>query len=119
MIAPILATAQKKSGVAPTPPMGWNSWNYFHCDVSEDLIREMADAMISSGMKDAGYEYIVIDDCWQIARDEHGLVVADPERFPSGIRALADYIHSLGLKVWNLFRCGKEDLPEEARKLSV
>jgi len=84
--------------LAPTPPMGWNSWNKFGCDVSEELIREMADAMVSSGMKEAGYGYIVIDDCWQVDRDENGQIVADPERFPSGMKALADYVHSRGLK---------------------
>ena len=86
------------TALAPTPPMGWNSWNKFGCNVSEDLIRQMADAMVKSGMKNAGYQYVVIDDCWQIARDKDGNIVADPERFPSGIKALADYIHSLGLK---------------------
>lgn len=103
------ATAQqKKTGVAPTPPMGWNSWNYFHCDVSEDLIKEMADAMVESGMKDAGYEYVVIDDCWQVSRDEDGVIVADPERFPSGMKALADYIHGLGLKFGIYSDAGKK-----------
>ena len=84
--------------LAPTPPLGWNSWNKFGCNVSADLIRQMADAMVKSGMKDAGYKYIVIDDCWQVNRDENGDIVADPIRFPQGIRALAGYIHSLGLK---------------------
>ncbi|MBN2761660.1 MAG: glycoside hydrolase family 27 protein, partial [Bacteroidales bacterium] len=70
--------------LAPTPPMGWNSWNKFGCNVSEVLIKEMADAMVKSGLRDAGYEYIVIDDCWQINRDTTGNIVADPERFPSG-----------------------------------
>jgi alpha-galactosidase len=78
--------------------MGWNSWNKFQCNVSEDLIKSMADAMVSSGMKDAGYQYVVIDDCWQVSRDATGNIVADPQRFPSGIKALADYIHSKGLK---------------------
>lgn len=78
--------------------MGWNSWNYFHCDVSEATIRAMADAMAANGMKAAGYEYIVIDDCWQVARDENGRILADPERFPSGMKALADYVHGKGLK---------------------
>ncbi|MEJ2215438.1 MAG: glycoside hydrolase family 27 protein [Gemmatimonadota bacterium] len=78
--------------------MGWNSWNHFGCDVSETLIRETADAMVASGMKDAGYEYVVIDDCWQVSRDEDGTLVADPERFPHGMKALADYVHSKGLK---------------------
>ncbi|MEJ2678492.1 MAG: glycoside hydrolase family 27 protein [Gemmatimonadota bacterium] len=84
--------------LALTPPMGWNSWNHFGCDVSEKLIRETADAMVASGMKDAGYEYVVIDDCWQVSRDKDGTLVADPERFPHGMKALADYVHSKGLK---------------------
>ncbi len=84
--------------LAATPPMGWNSWNKFHCDVSEKLIREMADAMVSSGMKEAGYQYIVIDDCWQVSRDASGNIVPDPQRFPSGMKALSDYVHSKGLK---------------------
>ncbi len=66
--------------------------------MSEDLIKQAADAMVSSGMKDAGYEYIVIDDCWQVGRDEQGNIIPDPKRFPSGIKALADYVHSKGLK---------------------
>ena len=85
--------------LALTPPMGWNSWNKFGCDVSEQLIREMADAAVSTGMKDAGYQYVNIDDCWQVSRDDAGNIVADAERFPSGIKALADYIHSKGLKL--------------------
>ena len=84
--------------LALTPPMGWNSWNTFKCDINENLIKEIADAMVSSGMKDAGYEYVIIDDCWQVSRDSAGNIQADPEKFPSGIKALADYIHSKGLK---------------------
>ncbi|MDR7333774.1 glycoside hydrolase family 27 protein [Roseateles asaccharophilus] len=87
-----------KPKLLPTPPMGWNSWNKFKCDVSEKLIREQADAMVSNGLRDAGYKYIVIDDCWQKSRDADGNIQADPERFPSGIKALADYVHSKGLK---------------------
>ncbi len=93
-----LAGAQKFDGLALTPPMGWNSWNKFSCDVTESLIRETADAMVASGLKDAGYEYIVIDDCWHGERDSLGFIQPDPVRFPSGIKALADYIHSKGLK---------------------
>ncbi len=85
-------------GLAKTPPMGWNSWNKFGCNVNEDLIREVADAMVDTGMKDAGYQYVVIDDCWQVAREDRGMIVADPKRFPSGMKALADYVHSKGLK---------------------
>lgn len=86
------------NGLAQTPPMGWNTWNRFACDVNEQLIRDAADAMVRTGMRDAGYEYIVIDDCWHGARDENGDIQPDPERFPSGMRALGDYIHSRGLK---------------------
>jgi len=96
-----VASAQESnspsSGLALTPPMGWNSWNKFGCDVSEEMIKSVADAMVKSGMKDAGYQYVVIDDCWQISRDANGDIVADPQRFPAGIKALADYVHSLGL----------------------
>jgi alpha-galactosidase len=86
------------NGLARTPPMGWNSWNRFGCNVSEALVRHAADAMVRTGMKAAGYQYIVIDDCWQIGRDKDGNIVPDPKRFPSGIKPLADYVHSLGLK---------------------
>src|SRR4051812_13727326 len=96
-ISPSFLTAQPAT-LAATPPMGWNSWNKFGCNVSEDMIREMADAMVKSGMKDAGYQYIVIDDCWQVSRDGNGNIVPDPKRFSSGIKALADYVHSKGLK---------------------
>jgi alpha-galactosidase len=86
------------NGLARTPPMGWNSWNHFACDVSSTLIREIADAMAANGMRDAGYQYVVIDDCWQVARDRAGRLVADSARFPEGMKALADYVHSKGLK---------------------
>jgi alpha-galactosidase len=100
-LALALATAPLASaadGLALKPPMGRNSWNKFGCNVSEQLIRGAADALVTSGMKDAGYEYVVIDDCWQVRRDTDGRIVPDPDRFPSGIRALADYVHSKGLK---------------------
>src|SRR4029079_2372902 len=84
--------------LAATPPMGWNSWNKFGCDGSEKLIRDTADALVSTGMKDAGYQYLVIDDCWQVRRDADGRIVADPDRFPSGMKALSDYVHGKGLK---------------------
>jgi len=93
------ANAQmQRNALAQTPPMGWNSWNKFACHVSEDLIKSAADAIATNGMKDAGYQYVVIDDCWQVSRDENGNIVADPKTFPSGIKALADYVHSKGLK---------------------
>lgn len=89
---------KKYENLALTPPMGWNSWNKFACNVDEKLIKEVADAMVSSGMKDAGYTYINIDDCWHGDRDEQGFIHPDPKRFPSGMKALADYVHSKGLK---------------------
>jgi alpha-galactosidase len=92
------AKTSPSANLALTPPMGWNSWNKFGCNVSEDMIKGMADAMVKSGMKDAGYQYVVIDDCWQVSRDQDGNIIADSQRFPSGIKALADYVHSLGLK---------------------
>ena len=93
-----VAPAKAGDGLALTPPMGWNSWNKFQCNVSEQLIRGAADALVASGMKDAGYQYVVIDDCWQVSRAADGTIVADAQRFPSGIKALADYVHSKGLK---------------------
>jgi len=102
LAAPLLAVAASRrpldNGLARTPPMGWNSWNHFACDVSDRLIRETADAMVTSGMRDAGYRYVIIDDCWQVARTPAGIIVADSIRFPEGIKALADYVHAKGLK---------------------
>ncbi|WP_374048156.1 glycoside hydrolase family 27 protein [uncultured Parabacteroides sp.] len=92
------------NSLAQTPPMGWNSWNKFGCNVSESLLKEIADAMVTSGMKDAGYEYIVIDDCWQVGRDEQGNIQVDSVRFPSGMKVLADYIHGKGLKL-GIYSC--------------
>ena len=86
------------NGLALTPPMGWNSWNKFACNITEQTVRDTADAMASSGMRDAGYQYVVIDDCWHGPRDANGFITADAQKFPSGIKALADYIHSKGLK---------------------
>lgn len=91
--------AQKFQTLALTPPMGWNSWNYFECeDINEQVVKEIADAMVTSGMKDAGYQYINIDDCWQIGRDAEGKIIVDSVKFPNGIKHLADYIHGKGLK---------------------
>lgn len=88
-----------QNGLARTPQMGWNSWNKFRCDVSEDLIKRTAHTIIDSGLAAKGYNYVNLDDCWQIGRDEKtGRILEDPERFPSGMKALADYVHSLGLK---------------------
>jgi alpha-galactosidase len=87
------------NGVGRTPPMGWNSWNTFFCNINESLIRGMADSIVSTGMRDAGYQYVVVDDCWMNPnRDSSGNLQGDPSRFPSGMKALGDYIHARGLK---------------------
>ena len=81
------------------PPMGWNSWNTFGEDINEQTVRAAADAIVEKGLRDAGYEYVVIDDCWSLPeRGKDGRIVPNPEKFPSGMKALADYIHSKGLK---------------------
>ncbi len=96
---PIYASAEKFKGLAPTPPMGWNSWNTFAMKIDEKLIKETAEALITSGMRDAGYNYIVIDDGWEaMTRDAQGNLVPDPNKFPSGMKALGNYLHSKGLK---------------------
>jgi len=97
--APNDGTVYKYPNLAQTPPMGWNSWNTFACNIDEKLVRETADAMVASGMRDAGYRYVNIDDCWHGERDAQGVIQPDPKRFPSGIESLADYVHSKGLKI--------------------
>lgn len=92
------ASAQSFKDYAKTPPMGWNSWNTFAKDISETKIMAIADAMVSTGLKDAGYQYVVIDDGWALERSADGTMVANPEKFPKGIKYLSDYIHSKGLK---------------------
>src|SRR5678816_3704175 len=87
--------AQKFEGLALTPPMGWNSWNTFQTNISEQLVKDIADVIISSGMKDAGYQYIVLDDGWMAKeRDSNGNLVPDPGKFPNGMKVLIDYVHS-------------------------
>ncbi|MCD6346536.1 MAG: NPCBM/NEW2 domain-containing protein [Bacteroidales bacterium] len=91
--------------LAPTPPMGWNSWNCFQADINEQVIKEIADAMVKTGMRDAGYQYLVLDDGWMASeRDDDGNLQADPEKFPNGMKALGDYIHSRGLK-YGIYEC--------------
>lgn len=91
--------------IVDRPPMGWNSWNTFGENISESLIREIADAMVDLGYLDAGYNYLVIDDCWsERQRDSNGRLVPDRKKFPSGMKALADYVHSKGLK-FGMYSC--------------
>lgn len=98
-VKPAAAAPAKFTELAKTPQMGWNTWNTFACDINEQLIRESADALVSSGMREAGYVYVNIDDCWHGKRDENGFIQPDPQRFPSGMKALADYVHARGLKL--------------------
>ena len=85
--------------VASTPPMGWNSWNLFEEEVSEKLVKQIADAMVNSGMAGTGYQYLVIDDFWVGGRNAKNELFPDPVRFPNGMKVLADYVHSKGLKL--------------------
>ena len=97
--------AGKFEGLAITPPMGWNSWNTFETNIDEKLVKETADIMVSSGMVAAGYNYIVLDDGWMTKqRDANGDLVPDPVKFPNGMKALIDYVHSKGLK-FGLYNC--------------
>ncbi len=86
------------NGVARTPPMGWNTWNTFGCNINETLIRQTADAIVANGLRDLGYKYVVVDDCWfNPNRDAQGNLQAHPQRFPSGMKSLGDYLHARGL----------------------
>lgn len=101
----ISSFSQKNDSLGKTPQMGWNSWNAFGTKIDEKLIKDIADAFVNLGLKDAGYEYIVLDDGWMdMQRDAQGNFVANPEKFPNGIKELADYVHSKGLK-FGLYSC--------------
>ena len=85
------------NGLGRTPPMGWNSWNKFGCNINEKLIRDTIDAIVNTGLAAAGYKYVNLDDCWQSSRDSNGKIVVDKNNFPNGIKPLVDYAHSKGL----------------------
>ncbi|MER0478519.1 NPCBM/NEW2 domain-containing protein [Streptomyces sp. Edi2] len=88
-------------GLAKTPPMGFNNWNSTNCraEFNEEMVKGIADLFVAKGLKDAGYQYVNLDDCWALpTRDGNGKLVPDPQRFPHGIKAVADYVHSKGLK---------------------
>lgn len=95
---------KQKKFVLLTPPMGWNSWNAFNMGINEKLIHKIADFMVRSGMRDAGYIYLNLDDGWQVSRDKNGVIQPDPKEFPTGMKALGDYIHSKGLK-YGIYTC--------------
>lgn len=101
----IAQKTNKYDGLAMTPPMGWNSWNTFETNIDEKLVKQTADIMVVSGMKAAGYTYIILDDGWMAKeRDTQGNLVPDPLKFPSGMKALIAYVHSKGLK-FGLYNC--------------
>lgn len=96
-----------RKALCAVPPMGWNSWNTFTEKINEDLIKKMVDSMKEQGFLEAGYEYVVIDDCWSLKeRDENGKLVADPEKFPNGMKVVADYVHEKGFKFGMYSCCG-------------
>ena len=87
------------------PPMGWNSWNTFGEQINEEVVMQSADLLVSSGLADVGYNYIVIDDCWSLRhRDANGHLVPDPAKFPHGMKYVSDYVHSKGLK-FGMYSC--------------
>ncbi|MFG3114936.1 NPCBM/NEW2 domain-containing protein [Streptomyces sp. NPDC048197] len=99
--APAHPAPRLPDGLAKTPPMGFNNWNSTHCraEFTEDMVKGIADLFLAKGLKDAGYQYVNLDDCWALpTRDANGKLVPDPRRFPHGIKAVADYVHSKGLK---------------------
>ena len=100
LISAFSQTKMLTGHLAPTPPMGFNTWNTFQTKISEDMLKEMVDVYVSSGMKESGYQYFVLDDGWMsMERDQNGSLVADPVKFPHGMKAFADYVHSKGLKL--------------------
>ena len=90
--------------LAQTPPMGWNSWNTFGSEVTADVVMEMADAIVESGLAKVGYEYVVIDDFWEAEERVDGRLTWDTDRFSNGIRPVADYVHNKGLKL-GIYSC--------------
>ena len=97
----------RKEYVVSTPPMGWNTWNTFYTEMNEDLVRSTADAMAETGLLDSGYRYLILDDGWSLReRGADGLLVPDPEKFPSGLSATVDYVHGRGLKFGIYSCCG-------------
>ncbi|HLH02950.1 MAG TPA: glycoside hydrolase family 27 protein [Bryobacteraceae bacterium] len=106
LFVPVLSRAQ----LAATPPMGWNSWETFRLNISEQLIRSIADAMVATGMKEAGYEYVIVDAGWKAAaRNADGTLAVNAARFPSGMKVLGDYIHARGLKFGLYTDAGRKD----------
>ncbi|KAL1631826.1 hypothetical protein SLS56_004188 [Neofusicoccum ribis] len=109
---PVIPGASSYNGLNLVPQMGWDNWNAFHCDVSEQLLLETAQAMVDYGLRDLGYQYVILDDCWSAGRNESGYLVPIKDKFPNGMRYVADKIHDLGLKFGmyssaGIFTCGR------------
>jgi alpha-galactosidase len=105
LIALLAVAMGLDNGLGKTPPMGWNSWNKFHCDINETLIKETADLLVSTGLAAKGYKYVNLDDCWQIDRNTTTKeIIEDKTKFPSGMGALGEYVHSKGL-LYGLYSC--------------
>eukprot|EP00746_Dinoflagellata_sp_MGD_P124564 gnl/MRDRNA2_/MRDRNA2_591617_c0_seq1.p1 gnl/MRDRNA2_/MRDRNA2_591617_c0~~gnl/MRDRNA2_/MRDRNA2_591617_c0_seq1.p1 ORF type:complete len:115 (+),score=15.29 gnl/MRDRNA2_/MRDRNA2_591617_c0_seq1:55-399(+) len=95
-----LFIVESTSNIAATPPMGFSTWYGFGADINEEIVLKTAEVMVSSGLRDAGYTYVLLDDGWMAPqRDRYGSIYGHPEKFPSGMKALADKIHALGMKV--------------------
>ncbi|KAF2466516.1 glycoside hydrolase [Lindgomyces ingoldianus] len=108
----IISGASSFNGLNLVPQMGWNNWNAFQCNVSESLLLDTAEAMVNFGLKDLGYNYIVLDDCWSIGRNESGYLIPNPLKFPNGMKYIADKLHSMGMKFGmyssaGVFTCGR------------
>lgn len=109
--------AQKWESIGDKPQMGWSTWNKFASNIDENVIKTMADAMVESGLSSVGYSYINIDDCWHGKRDADGFIQPDKTKFPSGMKAVADYIHEKGLKLGIYSDCGTETCAGEPGSL--
>ncbi|KAL2352250.1 glycoside hydrolase superfamily [Cryomyces antarcticus] len=108
----IIPGASSYNGINLTPQMGWDNWNVFQCNVNESLLLNTAQAMVDYGLRDLGYNYIVLDDCWSIGRNETGYLVENPEKFPNGMKHVADTLHGMGMKFGmyssaGVFTCGR------------
>ena len=97
-LLPLAKALYPLNGLAMTPQMGWNTWNTFACDVSEELLLSVAEQIDHLGLKDSGYNYVVLDDCWSASRNENGTLRWNTTKFPSGISDVADHLHSTGFK---------------------
>ncbi|KAH8846523.1 hypothetical protein MCOR21_008158 [Pyricularia oryzae] len=108
----VIPGASSYNGLNLVPQMGWNNWNAYHCDVSEELLLKTAEAMVTYGLRDLGYNYVVLDDCWSIGRNESGYLLHNPVKFPSGMKSIADKLHAMKFKFGmyssaGVFTCGR------------